>query len=108
MFFERPTRSGRRKFRRVYEARQNDGPRPLLSHGKMRHQTRSIETGLGGVQTLNVVIESGVLVTIEIQVFESIVSGEVLVIHVNPRGQPGESHGWSTMYTSNCTSSFGK
>lgn len=35
---------------------------------------------------MNVVIESGILVAIEIQVFESIVSGKVLVKHMNPHG----------------------
>ena len=42
---------------------------------------------------MNIIIESGVLVTIEIQVFESVVSGEVLAKHMNPHGQLGESHG---------------
>ena len=43
-----------------------------------------METGLGGVQTLDVIVEGGVLVAIEIQVFESVVSGEVLKRGMNP------------------------
>lgn len=36
------------------------------------------ETGLGEVQTLNVVIECGVFVAIETQVFESVICRKVL------------------------------
>jgi len=84
MFPRKETRSGRRDFCRVNKTGQNDSPRALLSQQKRRGQTRGIGTGMGGVQTLNVIVEGGVFVAIEIQVFEGVVSGEVLERHMNP------------------------
>ena len=90
MVLEWVTRSGRRKFCRVDKPGQNDGPSTLLSHRKPNHQTHGIGTGLGEVRTLNIIIESGIFIPIEIQVFERVVCGEVLEKHIRPHG---ESHG---------------
>lgn len=52
-------------------------PVPCYS-SRGRAINNSVETGRGEVQTLNVIIECRVFVAIEIQIFESIVCGEVL------------------------------
>lgn len=60
-----------------------------------------IEVGLDRSLTLNIVIESRVFVAIEIQVFECIVCGEVLVKHKNVCDQQGEPRRRSVIDTSN-------
>lgn len=74
----RQTRSSSRQFRGVDEAGQNDSSGPLLEQRRISDKEYDIEMGPGRIRTLDVVIERRVFVAIEIQVFESVVCGEVL------------------------------
>jgi hypothetical protein len=79
---ERQTRSSSRQFRRVDEAGQDDSSGPLIERRRTGDKGRDIETGLGRVQTLDIIVERRVFVAIAIQVFESVVCREVLGKHV--------------------------